>query len=425
MDVNRRTVLKGGAAVGALGWTGAAIHRDADADVARSADWGDQDEPADLDGYETHYVSQAGDGFDSIQEAVNEASAGDLVLIEPGIYDEAVENHDTPRLTIRGLDRNEVLIDGEFERYNGILITADDVVVENLTVRNHNGNGVYWTNVEGYRGSYLTAYNNVEYGIYAFSARYGRFEHCYASGSDDAGYYIGESQPADAVITDCIAENNAMGYSGTNAGGNLVIRDSLWRNNMTGIVPNTLDSQQGAPQGHVAGGIRIENNEIHDNNNLNAPAYELAYPLFGNGITIAGGTKNDVVGNHIYNQEKYGIAVTPLIDEQFYRPTDNAIMHNTIEDSGRVDVALAAPASSNEFSDNDASSFRPVFLERRSGSIGDVWVLLQLFKDYLQADLTGNYHRGEVPDQPAPDDQPNMADPADAPPAEPVGGRYA
>jgi len=428
MKLTRRGLLKGAGVAGAVGAAGVAGASVASGDtsevnVSRSSEWGALGEPELYDDYATHTVAQDGSGdFETIQDAVLAAEARDLILVEPGVYTEMVEIHDTPRLTVRGTDRNEVIVDGEFERYNGINITADGTVVENLTVRNCNANGVYWTNgVQGYRGSYLTAYNNKEYGIYSFSSQHGRFEHCYASGHDDAGFYIGESQPANAVITDCVAENNAMGYSGTNAGGNLVIKDSVWRENMCGIVPNTLDSQAGAPQGHVQGGIRIENNEIHDNNNMNAPAYEIAYPVAGNGISVIGGTQNDIVDNEIHGQAKYGIAVTPMMDDDFYRPVRNAVMGNAVEGSGRADLALGAPATGNVFSENDFGKSRPMAVEMRPGSFGDLWVTVQMLKDFFQSDMVGSYHSGETKNQPVPDDQPGMEDPGNEPPKTPVG----
>lgn len=428
MKLTRRGLLKGAGGVGAAGAAGVAGASVASGDtsevnVSRSSEWGTQGEPEPYEDYATHTVAQDGSGdFETIQDAVLAAQQRDLILVESGVYKEMVEIHETPRLTIRGLDRNEVIIDGEFDRYNGINITADGTVVENLTVRNCNANGAYWTNgVQGYRGSYLTAYNNKKYGIYSFSSQHGRFEHCYASGHDDAGFYIGESQPANAVISDCVSEYNAMGYSGTNAGGDLVIRDSVWRNNMAGLVPNTLDSQAGAPQGHVQGGIRIENNEIHDNNNMNAPAYALGYPIAGNGISVIGGTQNDIVDNEIYNQAKYGVTVMPMYDKSFYRPVRNAVMRNTVEGSGRADLALGAPASGNVFAENDFGKSRPMAVEMRPGSFGDLWVTVQMLKDLLQADMVGSYHSGETQNQPVPEDQPGMTDPGNEPPKTPVG----
>jgi hypothetical protein len=398
MKLNRRSLLKGGAAAGTVGVVGSAVARDASAHVKRSDHWGTYEGPEPYEDYDTHRVAQDGSGdFETIQAAVNDATERDLILVEPGVYKEEVEINDTPRLTIRGTDRSEVVLDGERERYNGIVSTADNTVVENLTAKDYQGNGIYWTdNVTGYRGSYLTSIRNGTYGIYAFSSEQGIFEHCYASGSDDAGYYIGETAQADAIITNCIAEKNAMGYSGTNSGGNLVIKDSIWRNNAVGIVPNTLDSQEGAPQGHQNGGIRIENNVIRNNNNLDVPMYENAYAVSGTGVVIAGGVDNDICDNSIENHDKYGVGVIPMItgDTNLYRPKNNAVMRNEVSGSGRADLALGAPASGNRFSNNDAGSTRPMFLQNRDGSFGDVWVFFNVLKDFMQADQIGSYPQG-------------------------------
>ena len=106
----------------------------------------------------------------TIQAAVDRASPGDLILIASGVYREAVKVT-TPHLTLRGEDRNRVILDGEFDasRKNGIAVFgADGVVLENMTARHYQLNGFYWRSVWGYRGSYLTAYGNGDYGLFAF-----------------------------------------------------------------------------------------------------------------------------------------------------------------------------------------------------------------------------------------------------------------
>jgi hypothetical protein len=450
MDINRRTLLKGGAVAGAGGIVGSAVARDASAHVSRSKEWEARDqadpEPYDESEYTTHRVAQDGTAeFETIQAAVNEATPKDLILVAPGTYTEEVKINSTPQLTIRGESRRGVVIDGEQKRYNGIVSTTEGTVVENLTVKDHKGNGVYWTDkAHGYRGSHITSIRNHKYGIYAFDSKKGRFEHCYGSGSDDSAYYIGSAQPGDAVVTNCLAEENAQGFSGTNTGGNVVIKNSVWRNNGAGIVPNTLDSQNGAPQGHIAGGVRIENNEVYDNNNLSMPMIDVAYAIAGSGIVLAGGVDNDVCDNTVRGHNRYGIAVIPIItgSNNLYRPKGNAVMKNDVQGSGRADLALAAPAKGNAFANNSFGSSRPAFLQRRDGSFGDVSVFLNILKDFLQASEVGSYPDGKFSNIEDPDSEEvrkviegtdggnyEMDDPANEPPKTPVGdwepGMYA
>ena len=160
--------------------------------------------------------------YTTIQDAVDSANTGDLVLISPGVYNESV-TVTTSYLTLRGTDRNKVIIDGEFMRENGIQIyETDGVTVENLSVRNFSLNGVYWNTSKGFKGSYLTVYNNGDYGVYAFNSTDGVFDNVYASGHPDSGIYIGQCYPCNSLIFDNVVEGNALGYSGTNAGGHLL-----------------------------------------------------------------------------------------------------------------------------------------------------------------------------------------------------------
>ena len=121
-----------------------------------------------------HAILQVPEQYSTIQAAVNAAVPGDLVSIGPsnnpdGTYHESVRVK-TPNITIRGRDRNKVILDGQYNLDDGFEVLADNVVIENMTARHFVGNGFYWTGVKGYRGSYLTAYNNGDYGIYSYSA---------------------------------------------------------------------------------------------------------------------------------------------------------------------------------------------------------------------------------------------------------------
>jgi plastocyanin len=356
----------------------------------------------------------------TIQGAVNAAEPGDLILIGPGVYHEAVRVL-TPYLTIRGTDRNEVILDGELMMPNGIhVIEADGVVVENLTARHYMVNGVYWSGVQGYRGSYLTAYANGDYGIYAFNSTWGRIEHSYASGHPDSGFYIGECYPCHAVITDIVAEGNAIGYSGTNAGGDLLIVDSEWRDNMGGIVPNTLDSERLAPQ-H---GATIAGNWVHDNNNTDAPAKRLLWPSLGVGILVGGGRDNEIHDNLVEDHISYGIALMPNIDANLWLTSGNRVEDNVVRRSGRADLALGAPGGGQDcFISNDFDTSAPIGIETLNGcgtllpgrAGGGEWgATVGLLTRFAEA-LNGHNRSGDWESGATPPDQAPMPDAETAP----------
>ncbi len=297
--------------------------------------------------------------YPTIQSAVDAADPGDLVLVGPGVYKEAV-SVTTPGLTIRGTDRNEVILDGEFTRENGIVVTADGVAIENMTARSYTVNGFFWNGVTGYRGSYLTAIDDWVYGIYAFDAVDGLFEHSYASGSWDAGFYIGQCDPCNAVITDVLAEFNGLGYSGTNSSGNIYIVNSEWRHNVAGIVPNTLDSELLPPVNNVV----VAGNYVHHNGEAErAPNRSAEWSAFGNGVLLAGARDSVVRNNLMVNNKSAGVQVVTMIDANLWPSGGNEVRDNVIMGSGRADLLLGGPVEQGScFSGNDASSSVPFTL---------------------------------------------------------------
>jgi hypothetical protein len=414
----RREVLKAvgaaGVATGGLGVT-----------VATSQESGGQYPPGQPDrgrprAYEEYTVHRVPEQYETIQAAVNAAEPKDLVLVGPGTYPEAVEVVDTPQLTIRGTDRNEVVLDGEFKREDGILATVDDVVVENMTARHYQRNGFFWSSVSGWRGAYLTAYNNGVYGIYNIDSQHGLYDNCYASGNPDAGYYIGQCEPCHARIQNVRAERNGAGYSGTNASGWLTVTDSTFRNNMVGIVPNSLDSEAHPPQEYA----RFQNNLVESNNNASAPTVGYTFASFGIGINIAGGQNNEIVNNTVRDHANFGILAGIIADENLYKPTGNYVANNEVSDSGRADLALASPTGGgNEFVDNEFDTARPAGLD---GGVdiapgGDPWVSMVLLKQFRQKNSDEN-PSGDWQTQPAPpfDELESMPDPETTPPAEAI-----
>jgi hypothetical protein len=289
--------------------------------------------------------------FATITEAVAAARPGTIVDIAPGIYHESV-SVEVSRITLRGRDRNTVILDGRYLLANGVNVKANDVAVENMTIRNFNQNGivfngiaaaangavdpsvVYGTGTDvltGYRVSYVTTHNNGLYGVYAFAARDGVIEHSWASGHPDSGFYVGQCRPCDVVIRHVVAERNAIGYYGTNASGGVIVMSSEFRHNRLGVAPNSQDMERLAPQADAV----IVGNVVRDNDDPTAPRIPSGY--FGGGIAIGGGTRNLVLRNRVTGHDRAGIELLDLDD---YQPEGNRIEGNVLSDN-TVDLAYA------------------------------------------------------------------------------------
>jgi hypothetical protein len=359
-------------------------------------------------------------GYPTIQSAVDAAGPGDMVLVDRGTYREEIQVT-TPGIILRGVDRNEVIIDGEFQRPNGVsVLFADGVVVENMTAINNTSNGFFWSGVRGYRGSYLTAVNNAVYGLYAFDSSDGLFEHSYASGSPDAGFYIGQCDPCQATITDSVSEWNGLGYSGTNASSELNIVNSVFRHNVAGVTPNTLDGEL-LPPFHS---VNIVGNLVHDNGNVDAPALAFEWAAQGNGILLAGGGDSYVARNRVFNHPQSGIAIFPILDANFYMSFDHQVVENVVEGSGLADLTLGGPSDSgNCFEDNEFSSTLPAALEIKQPCEGiRLPALFEIGSTTAQLGRLFESGRGLQPEVdiaalPHPGPQPNLPDGAAVAPA--------
>jgi hypothetical protein len=315
----------------------------------------------------------AGRYYRTIQGAVDAAHPGDWILIYPGVYHEKSAQWptagvwiDKPDLHIRGLDRNRVVIDGsngtaahpcpsaaaeqDFTPRDGIVVfKASGVTIQNLSVCDYlsgpsgHGNEIWWDGGDGsgtigmgsFSGSYLTAtseyapatlnsQNLAQYGIFAGNASGpGLITHSYASNMADGAFYVGACrQVCDTTLAYDTGVNSALGYTGTNSGGRLVITDSVFELNRTGVVPNSRNNDDAPPpqDGRCPGSAArsctiIARNLIAANNNANAPSDGAGAPV-GTGIQIAGGEYDTVTGNVIVDQGSWGVLTTDNPDPE-------------------------------------------------------------------------------------------------------------
>lgn len=326
--------------------------------------------------------------FRTIQAAVDAAKPGDWILIAPGDYkthsakatasapnEPAGVLVTTPDLFIRGMDRNRVIVDGTKsgppcstatkDQYfgprdsqgdalgtNGVMVSqASNVWVQNLTACNFlsgsggNGNEIWWNDgddtgklgaAHGFLGSYMTATSTyfhdestaAAYGIFSSNWRGGTWDRSYASNFNDSGYYIGACRHVcNQVVNHAWAEYNALGYSGSNSGGSLIVKNSEFDRNEDGFDTNSQNGDNPPPQNGTCPKGRISpithttscwvfmHNYVHDNNNPNVPtAGSAAAGPVGTGMTISGGRNDTVMDNVFENNHAWGIALVPYPD---------------------------------------------------------------------------------------------------------------
>jgi hypothetical protein len=325
--------------------------------------------------------------YKTIQAAVKHARRGDWILIAPGDYKTSSSQAPPgapnspagilitkPDLTIRGMNRTTVVVDGTKPGYgqcsrnpaaqnygpafdgghaglNGILVwEADDVNVENLTACNFlggtgdTGNEIWWDGDDGggqihgwgFLATYLSATSTffrsessaATYGLFSSDWEGGVFADDYASNFNDAGFYIGGcAQLCTQVIKDSQSEYNALGYSGTNSGGSMLIEHNEFDHNKDGFDTNSQNNddwpspQDGAcPEGiepPVKGAPTcwvLYKNEFFDNNNPNVPqAGAAAAGPVGTGVTIEG--RDDTVMDNAFKDDgAWGMVFQPYPD---------------------------------------------------------------------------------------------------------------
>ncbi len=292
--------------------------------------------------------------FGTVQDAVDAATPGDLVLLAPGIYRESVLVV-TPSVTIRGVDRNAVVLDGRGGLAAGVRVRdAGGVVVENLTVRNYAESGLAWANAAGFRASYVTAYDNRKHGIDVFDSVDGVIEQVWTSGSADAGVLVAQCDPCRIVVDGLTTVDNGTGVLAVNAGRDLQIVRSTARSNRIGIALHSTGFSLCSPQQ----GATVAGNDIGPNDRRDLPVGEIGIVADNSGVAVIGGRDNVVLANRITGQPAFGVVVAPYPELEAAAPLpDEAEVGEPcrtrafIPSSGRI-VVTVWPATGNRIQDN-------------------------------------------------------------------------
>jgi parallel beta-helix repeat protein len=312
---------------------------------------------------------------ESIQAAVDATEPGDTIFVKRGRYAENVVIT-TDNITLKSRGAKLVPPDSpgvnacSFEEpaRDGICAIGDvdfpdegppsvtdaieDVTVKGFKVKGFAGTGILFIGAEDPVAKRNRAKDNGEYGIARFFSSGGKIVGNKASGSEEAGIYVGDSPDADVLIAANKAfDNHLFGFFLRDAADGRLVANRAHDNCVGVIVLNTGPN--------VAGDWKLFGNKIEDNDRFcEGDAEEGTPPLSGIGVAIVNASDNVLIGNKIKDNEPSGdvpfsggVVVVDAGDPGAEPPSGNLVKGNVILDN-EPDIFWDGSGEGNVFKRN-------------------------------------------------------------------------
>ena len=277
--------------------------------------------------YSTHVSMPTGvifvpDDYKKIQWAVDNASAGDTIIVRDGIYYENVVVDKA--LTIRSENGSDnCIVDGGGSG-DVITLNANGITIEGLTVRNSSSSWPYAAGIKVFSNANKIAYNcitsNLYYGIYLDYSSNNIIVNNIVSNNGD-GIYLEDSSRN--TIADNIISNNALGIGLDDSSSNIIANNTI-SNNGNGI---HLDSSFDSSSNNI-----ITNNNVSNN---------------GGGIYLYESSSNTIANNNVSSNKWNGIYL--------WESSSNIMVNNTVSNNW-VGIYLDDYSNNNIIANNTISS---------------------------------------------------------------------
>jgi parallel beta-helix repeat protein len=251
---------------------------------------------------------------ESFQTQLIEAKPGSIIEVPAGVHNFSRSLSLTVSgVTIRGagMDQSILSFANQAQGAEGLLVTADDFVIEDLAIENTIGDALKinesknviirrvrteWTNGPDPE--------NGAYGIYPVQSQNILIEGSVAIGAADAGIYVGQS--SQIIVRNSRAEYNVAGIEIENSTF-ADVYDNVATNNTGGILVFDL------PNLEVQGGqsTRVFNNEVYRNNTENfAPEGAIVGNVPpGTGLLILANDNIEVFENQFWDNNNVNIMI--------------------------------------------------------------------------------------------------------------------
>lgn len=264
------------------------------------------DPPASADAEASHVIffKPGPDIQKEVQEELILAEPGTIFQFEEGVYnltDGLSLTVDDVTIRGRGMDKTILSFKSQEAGAEGLYITSDNVLVEDLAIEDTKGNGLKSLKANNivlrrvraeWTGGPMST--NGAYGLYPVSSENVLIEDCVAIGGSDSGIYVGQSK--NVIVRNCKASFNVAGIEIENCH-RAEVHGCEVTNNTGGILVFDLPD---LPQQH-GHDVRVYNNRVFDNNTKNfAPEGNIVGTVpAGTGVMVMANTNVEIFDNDI------------------------------------------------------------------------------------------------------------------------------
>jgi hypothetical protein len=308
----------------------------------------------------------------SIQDAVDRAHRGDTIVVHQGTFRGGVKIKKN-QLTLLGAGdgRNGTLI--KPRRHNscgqtGICIGSrtrhgNPIATVGTTVSGFRILGFHDSGAETFDATKTTFRNdtfarNDEYGVAAFSSRKTKFVNNVALNGEVAGFYVGDSPHAKAVLRDNVAKDNSeFGFFLRDSSHARAVHNKAVGNCLGMGLVNT-----GSPGGVHDWAVKRN----HVLRNQRKCTGEGGPPISGTGIGLLGAIRNVVQGNIVNGNRPAGPAAFPggivvgsSADFGGSNSAHNLIVANRLRHNKPADILWDGKGKGNRFKRNRCSTSQP------------------------------------------------------------------
>lgn len=264
-----------------------------------------------------------------LQLKLIQAKPGDVIELPAGHFtlDRSLSLN-IDKVTVRGagMDKTVLSFKGQVQGAEGLVVNADDTVLENFAIEDSKGDGIKVNECKGVtmRGLRVEWTNgpdehNGSYGLYPVQCENVLIENSVVKAASDAGIYVGQSK--NIVVRNNRAEFNVAGIEIENSRDADVYGNTV-TNNTGGILVFNL------PDLPIKDGrrTRVFDNNVHDNNTRNfAPkGNTVAVTPAGTGLMVLANDQVELFNNKVENHKtvnalvvSYAVTGFPIKDKEF------------------------------------------------------------------------------------------------------------